>query len=164
MTIVSSNPTRSAPQMAQLQKVSETSIYVKEMCEIWQKYWLTLIHVIDQHFRGIWYPSKHSKLSIGGQWSFIWGIPGLCFHNYAYPQKCTLLLQTCVRSMLILAKCLMLSNCLQWPYQQTLLKVISTLCVRCCVQTWFSVNNITREIVTLLPITHHYVLYLKLWI
>ena len=59
MTIVSSNPTRSAPQMAQLQKVSETSIYVKEMCEIWQKYWLTLIHVrltsvIDQHFRGIW--------------------------------------------------------------------------------------------------------------
>ena len=35
-------------------------------------------------------------------------------------------------------RCLMLSNCLQSPYQQTLLKVRSTLFVKCGVQIWLS--------------------------
>ena len=39
--------------------------------------------------------------------------------------------------MVIMERCLTLSNYRQSPYQQTLLKVRSTLCVRCCVQIWF---------------------------
>ena len=39
--------------------------------------------------------------------------------------------------MVIMERCLTLSKYRQLPYQQTLLKVRSTLCVRCCVQIWF---------------------------
>ena len=61
--------------------------------------------------------------------------------------QCLLLLQTCVQSMVFMEKSLMLSNCLQSPYQQTLLKVRSTLCVRCCVQIWvFSNQHFPRNV------------------
>mgnify|MGYP001803548524 CR=1 FL=1 len=68
-----------------------------------------------------------------------------------FPPRCVfttmhITIQTCIQSMVIMEKSLMLSNCLQSPDQQTLLKVRSTLCVRFCVQIWFSVKTLSKKL------------------
>ena len=57
-----------------------------------------------------------------------------------------LLLQDGVQNLDRIQSCLTISNCGQSPYLQTLLKVRKTQCVRCCVQIWFSVNDLIQEI------------------